>query len=178
MAKGSTEGGGVTRVRVSTALLLISVLAVAQGPSRWALRLDGIGPVTIGMTLPQLNTALREHFSAPDDDSACFYVEPKSHPQVSFMMEDGKLVRVDVNKVGVATSRGIRIGDTEARVKDAYGAKLAVEPSQYSGDVGGHYLTFRSPDQRYGVRFETEKGKVTTFYAGKYEAVQYVEGCL
>jgi len=28
------------------------------------------------------------------------------------------------------------------------------------------------------MRFEIEKGEVTTFYAGKYEAVQYVEGCL
>jgi len=39
-------------------------------------------------------------------------------------------------------------------------------------------LTLRSADQRYGMRFETEAGKVTTFYAGKYEAEQYVEGCV
>jgi hypothetical protein len=130
------------------------------------------------MTLPELNAVLHEHFTVPDDDQACFYVEPNSHPQVSFMIEDGKLVRVDVSKVGVATSRGIRIGDTEAHVKDVYGAKLTIEPSQYSGGVGGRYVTFRSPDQQYGLRFETEKGKVTTFYAGKYQAVQYVEGCL
>jgi hypothetical protein len=28
-----------------------------------------------------------------------------------------------------------------------------------------------------GVRFETDKGKITTYYAGKYDAIQYVEGC-
>ena len=53
---------------------------------------------------------------------------------------------------------------------------MEVEPSKYTGDEGGHYLTIRSPDQRYGIRFETEQGKVTNFYGGKYEAVQYVEG--
>jgi hypothetical protein len=94
------------------------------------------------------------------------------------MIEDGSLVRVDVNKPGVATTQGIQVGDTEAHVKRVYGASLEIEPSQYFGDEGGHYLTLQTPDRRYGIRFETEKGKVATFYAGKYEAVEYVEGCL
>ncbi len=93
------------------------------------------------------------------------------------MIEEGHLVRVDVNEAGIATERGIGVGDTEDQVKKAYGA-LRIEPSKYTGDEGGRYLTIRDRDQRYGIRFETEKGKVTTFYAGKYEAVQYVEGCL
>ena len=41
----------------------------------------------------------------------------------------------------------------------------------------GHYLTVRSSDGHYGVRFETEKGKIIGYYAGTYEAIQYVEGC-
>jgi hypothetical protein len=28
-----------------------------------------------------------------------------------------------------------------------------------------------------GIRFETEKGKITLFYAGTKTAIQYVEGC-
>ncbi len=63
-------------------------------------------------------------------------------------------------------------------MEQVYGQKLQTDPSQYTADEGGHYLTLRSGDQRYGMRFEIEKGEVTTFYAGKYEAVQYVEGCL
>jgi hypothetical protein len=39
-----------------------------------------------------------------------------------------------------------------------------------------HYLTIRSDDRHYGVRFETDQGKITMFYAGTYEAIQYVEG--
>jgi len=41
----------------------------------------------------------------------------------------------------------------------------------------GHYLTVRSADGRYGIRFETDKGKIIEYYAGTYEAIQYVEGC-
>jgi len=50
-----------------------------------------------------------------------------------------------------------------------------VEPHKYIDD--GHYLTIRSADRKYGIRFETEKGKITGFYAGLYSAIQYVEGC-
>jgi len=93
------------------------------------------------------------------------------------MIEDGHLVRVDVEKPGIATDKKVRVGDSEEQVKKAYGSELKIEPSKYTGEEGGRYLTFRSPEGKYGVRFETEKGKVTTFYAGTYEAIQYVEGC-
>jgi hypothetical protein len=56
-----------------------------------------------------------------------------------------------------------------------YGPKLKVSESQY--DPEGHYLTIQSEDGRNGIRFETEKGKIQTYYAGRFEAVQYVEGC-
>jgi len=52
---------------------------------------------------------------------------------------------------------------------------MKVTPHQYLDT--GHYLTVRSAHSRYGVRFETDKGKITEFYAGTYEAIQYVEGC-
>jgi len=35
----------------------------------------------------------------------------------------------------------------------------------------------RSSTGTYGIRFETDAGKITTFYAGSYEAIRYVEGC-
>ena len=93
------------------------------------------------------------------------------------MIEDGHLVRVDVDKPTIPTDKNVRVGDSEEEVMKAYDSKIKTEPSKYTGDEGGRYLTFRSPDGKLGVRFETEKGKVTTFYAGTYETIQYVEGC-
>jgi hypothetical protein len=34
------------------------------------------------------------------------------------------------------------------------------------------------PDRRSGIRFATDHGKVTNFYAGTAQAIQYIEGCL
>jgi hypothetical protein len=105
-------------------------------------------------------------------DRGCYYVNPKEHPQVAFLIEDGKLVRVDVEKPGISTERGIQVGGRQARTQTIYGAKAKLPPSQYTGDEGDRYLTVRSPDGRRGIRFETEKGKITTFYAGTHTANQ------
>jgi len=163
--------------RLSLLFIACSCLvAVATAEDTWAVREDGVGPVKIGMTLAQLNAVLHEKLMKdPQDDQACFYVNPKGHPHVSFMIENGKVARIDVQNPGISTSSGIRVGDSEARAKQAYGAKLKIDPHKYIDD--GHYLTVRSSDGHFGIRFETEKGKITTFYAGAHEAIQYVEGC-
>ncbi len=142
-------------------------------------RPDGVGPVKVGMTLDQLNMTLHEHFRMPvnNEDLGCFYVKPKSHPTLAFMIEDGHFVRVDVDEPGIATEKAVRVGDSEDQIKRAYGAEVNVEPSKYTGDEGGHYLTVRSTDGKYGIRFETEKRKITELYAGTYKTIQYIEGC-
>jgi len=142
----------------------------------WKVRDDGVGPVEIGITLAQLNAALYETFAMPADKEAqgCFYVTPKKHPKISFMIENGRVARVDVNHPGVLTSEGIQVGDAEARVKEVYGARLTIEPHKYTD---GHYLTVRSSAGGYGVRFETDRGKITTYYAGLYDAIRLVERC-
>ena len=88
------------------------------------------------------------------------------------MIENEHLVRIDVDKRGIATMEGVRVGDSEEHVKQVYGPRLKVAPHVYTD---GHYLTIHNG--HYGVRFETAKGKVSTFYAGTFEAVRYVEGC-
>jgi hypothetical protein len=165
---------------ISKALIFVILPGtLALGQDLRVVRPDGIGPAKIGMTLPQLNAALHEHFAMPKekDDQGCFYASPRSHPQLAFMIEDGHLTRVDVNKPGTSTVEGIQVGDTEARAKSVYGRKLKIEPSKYARDEGGHYLTLQPANEKYGVRLETEKGKITEFYAGTDNAIQYFEGC-
>ena len=80
------------------------------------------------------------------------------------MIADGKLVRVDVEAGGVATSSGISMGDSEAHARQLYGSGMNVTPRK---DVDpSHHLTVRSTDGHYGIRFETDNGKITTLYAG------------
>jgi hypothetical protein len=160
-----------------TALAFVTAVATLADDS-WVVREDGAGPVKIGMSLSQLNTLLTEKFVLPaeKDDRACFYVTPKKQPKLSFMMLDGKLGRIDVKKPGVQTSTGIQVGDSEKHATQVYGRRLKIEPHQYIDN--GHYLTAKSDDGKFGIRFETEDGKITRYYAGRYDAIQYVEGCL
>src|ERR1051325_170095 len=154
-------------------ILCIAASPIFASPQAWALRFDGIGPVRVGMNMAQLNAALKEHF-AQDKEEPCFYVDSKRHPGIGFMIQHGRVTRVDVTNRSISTTEGIRIGVMEARVTKAYGNKLQIEPHHYVDD--GHYLTIYN--NRYGIRFETENGKVTGFYAGDKTAIQYIEGCL
>lgn len=130
------------------------------------------------MSLSELNAVLHESFSMPEDkdEQACFYVEPAKHPGVALMIEEGHVTRVDVDRPGVSTAEGIKIGDSESRAMQVYGNKLKVEPHHYTAPEG-HYLTVLSSNERYGIRFETDEGKVVRFYAGQRQAIAYVEGC-
>jgi hypothetical protein len=144
----------------------------------WVLRFDGIGPVKIGMSLSQLNTALQEKFAMPKarDDQGCFVVTSSRQPHVSFMLEDGKVTRIDVDSGGIPTDKGIQVGNSEKEVLKVYGTVVKIEPHAYTVDESGHYLTIRNGN--LGLRFETSKGKIDSFYAGQFASVQYIEGCL
>jgi hypothetical protein len=160
------------------AVLAVVSISMSLASDNWVVRWNGVGPVKIGMNLSELSTVLHETFSMPNakEDQGCFYVTPAKHPHVAFMIESARLVRINVDGPGERTAEGLPVGDSEERALQLYGPRLKVEPHAYTGPEG-HYLTVRSSSGRYGIRFETEKGKIARFYAGSIEAIQYVEGC-
>jgi hypothetical protein len=164
--------------RVALAILIIASTITALADDSWVIRDRGIGPIKIGMSLSEINTVLHEKLSMPEskDEQSCFYVDSAKHAGISFMILDGRLARIDVGRPGVRTAEGIQVGDSEARALKVYGPKLKTEPHFYTGP-GGHYLTIRSIDSRYGIRFETDNGKIDMFYAGTSAAISLVEGC-
>lgn len=165
------------RTRALTAVVLASMV-VGQANDSWIVRKNSVGPVRFGISLAQLNTTIHEKFVLPEDkdERECFYVEPKGHKQVGFMIEHGRVARVDVTGPGVETAEGIQVGDTEKRALQVYGGKLKVEPHAYTGPEG-HYLTAYSDDGKYGIRFETDGKRIDGFYAGLAGAISYIEGC-
>jgi hypothetical protein len=158
-------------------VLYLFVANISFAGDAWVIRDDGAGPAKIGMSLAQLVVALHQDLSMPaeKDVQGCFYVNPRGHEHIAFMIVDKRLVRLDVYGPGIATSTGIQVGDSESRVRKVYGSRVKLTPHTYVDN--GHYLTIRSEDPRFGVRFETNDGKITMFYAGTFEAIQYVEGC-
>jgi hypothetical protein len=166
------------RLTMLFALALVTVVTTLADDS-WVVREDGAGPVKIGMSLSQLNVLLHEKFVMPveKDDRACFYESPQKQPKLAFMMLEGRLGRIEVSEPGVRTSMGIQVGDLEKHALQVYGSRLKIKPHAYTGDEGGHYLTAKSSDGRYGIRFETDGKKITMYYAGRFDAIQYIEGC-
>jgi hypothetical protein len=158
--------------------ILFAMVSVCSATHEWVVRFDGTGPVKIGMSLSEMNAALHESFTMPEDkdEQACFYVEHAKRPGVAFMIQEGHVMRVDVDGSGIATAEGIKIGDSESQAFKVYGNKLKVEPHHYTAPEG-HYLTVLSSNERYGIRFETDEGKIVRFYAGRRQAIALVEGC-
>ena len=147
--------------------------------SAWRTRVDGFGPIRIGMTRAQAERAAGLPLS---DDRAvssayCYYLDfTRGIKGVIFMVTEGRISRVDVLSPGYATLSGARIGDTEARLQELYGEHAKFAPHKYLG-AAGNYVTITSRDGRYAVQFETKHGRVFRFRAGKFPEVALTEGC-
>jgi hypothetical protein len=89
------------------------------------------------------------------------------------MIVGDHLARIDVDRPGIATLSGVRVGDTEDEVKAAY---RDVETTEHEY-AEGHYLTVKSPDGRSSLVFETDGTFITSFRIGRLPEAHYIEGC-
>ena len=91
------------------------------------------------------------------------------------MVEDGRIVRVDVRDHRVVTPRGARVGMSLDTVRALYGNRLRTLPHKYND---GHYLIFvAAEDSLRRLVFETNADTITTWRMGLFPQVEYVEGC-
>ncbi len=159
---------------VCTGVVSLSGRVAATTVVRW----DSFGTVRVGMTLAQLNKALKTSYVRPSDpdERSCFYVGVPNVSGVGIMILDGRVARADVDNASISTAEGVHNQDSEARAIQVHGKRLQIEPHSYLPETG-HYLTLISPDRNYGIRFETEDGKITRYYAGTIKAISFIEGC-
>jgi hypothetical protein len=145
----------------------------------WTIRLDGVGPVRFGMALADARAALRDSLIVAPPGGECGFSVPRGAPTgVRFMVEQGKIVRVDVDSSGVRTAAGAEVGMSEADVRDRYPVGLRVLPHKY--DPKGRYLVLQGTvpaDSARRLIFETDGQRVVRYRAGITPAVEYVEGC-
>ena len=160
----------------------------ASAPSAdtaWVMRLDGMGPLRIGMTLDEARAALGGDLRMNDDSAdhpegpdRCDYPRSARLPAGAVVMVQGqRVVRVEVDSGSIATAEGARIGDTEARIQELYPRRVTVQPHKYTD---GHYLVVRptaASDTTHLLVFETDGRVVERFRAGQKPQVEWVEGC-
>ncbi len=151
------------------------------------LRLDGLGPVRVGMTLREAEAAAGVSLRLLDmpRDPSCRYAVPDlssgTGDEIGFMVVEGKIVRIDIGIMGpdrILTVSGVGKGDTEAKVQTTYPGRIRVEPHPYV--QGGHYLVYVPADagfRDFSMIFETVDGTVRNFRAGYAGPVAWPEGC-
>lgn len=152
----------------------------------------GWGPLSIGMTLAEITTAL-----GPDadpgsvggaDPAACDQFRPERAPEgMLLMVENGVLTRISLIRTStLKTDRGFGLGDSAAAIKTAYGAAAVATPHKYA-DAPSEYITAwtgaapapntPAPDTARGIVYEIGgDGTVKAIHAGG-PSIQYVEGC-
>ena len=167
----------MSRSAIGVALLLVTA-ACGSEEVRPIPTLDGVDPVTFGMTQSFAYRALDARRMTHDTAGpGCSYMTAQMGGKAfRFMFNNGSVVRVDVTDSTVASQTGARIGLTEDSVQTLYGRALRVLPHKYT--QGGHYLIYVEPsDSLRRMVFETDGRRVTMWRTGVFPYVEYVEGC-
>jgi hypothetical protein len=163
------------KAAVLSVALSIPLLSAA---APWQLRMDGIGPLKIGMRSSAANKSvgntIKRDEPGPMPAQGCTQVGLRGHPGIALMFIDDVLARVDLYQPGLKTKEGVAVGDPVKRVPARY-PDAKSEPNKY--DAKEHYFTSQSGDGRLAMRFETRHGKIARAYAGQLAAVQLTEGC-
>ena len=147
------------------------------------LRLDGIGPIQVGMTLEEATTAAGVPVRIDprtDLGRGCAHALADGGPQeVRFMVVDGRIVRVEVGRSPILTLSGVGTGSTVDEVLATYPDRIRVQPNPYSGHLGGRDLLYVTDagSSHLGLIFETDGQRVRTFRSGFLGAVMAPEGC-
>ena len=148
-----------------------------RSAAAWVVSPAGAGPVRVGMSLAELMPYLAPGADTASIGDGCDYVSVAGAPDgLGFMVEGRRLVRVEVRSGPTPTAEGARVGDSEQHILQLYPDARRM-PHKYTD---GHYL-IALPDapadtvSRYV--FETDGSRVTTYRAGEYPPVEYVEGC-
>ena len=151
----------------------------APNPRTWRATDTSVGPVVVGMTLAEANEVLAGLLASTEAlDSNCDFVSPHGvAADVSYMVVDSEIARIDVRDSLVATAAGARVGDSEARLRTLYGKSLLVRPHHYL--PAGHYLTVSTPmgEDTLETVFETDGKRVTEYRVGRKPEVEWIEGC-
>ncbi len=166
--------------------------APAPAPAADVLTAQGFGPLRIGMTRAEVETALGAD-SDPDavggpDPASCDTFHPARAPTgLTVMVEQGVLTSIWLDEGStLKTDRGFGVGDAATAIKAGYGPLAYVSPHKYAAapaeyittwSVGGAAGYVQNPAAR-GVAYHIgTEGRAEHVAAGG-PSIQYVEGCL
>lgn len=146
-------------------------------------RLTGIGPLQIGMTLEEATDALGIPVVPLGSNIGgdCAYYQPDTIAQaLGLMVVDNRVIRIDVwPGSSLKTVSGVQIGSTAKELKAAYPGQIEAQPNPYTQ---GEFLTLVPQDPDFALFrmvFETDaQDKIVQYRAGQFPAVTWPDGCV
>lgn len=114
-------------------LLVVAPSLSAQSSILSAARLDfdGIGPIRIGMTIPQAIAAAKLKIKTEESgpDSECESAASVAGPAgLGFTLVNKRIATISIVESGIPTFNGIRVGDTERKVLEAFKGMATFSP--------------------------------------------------
>lgn len=142
-------------------------------------RLDGFGPLRLGMTAREAAIAWPGLFArdrGADTRNTCFHVGI-GLPYFTLMFDDGRFVRYDNGNDELIAPGGGRRGMPETELQRTYHGSLRASPHRFV--TGGKVLAFDTSGVAPSrLVFETDAaGKVSEWRVGLHPQVDYDEAC-
>ena len=142
------------------------------------LRLDGLGPVRVGMTLDEARRVAGVTLEASENEHCRVLRSTAAGFPVHLIAEGGERVNLVIVSEGpIRTVSGIAVGSTEAQVKAAYPGQIEIRP----GAPGPHRIVYRPRDPglaSFSLVFQIDaSGRVQAMKAGLRAQTEADENC-
>lgn len=182
----STTSAAPTTTTSAAVTTTTVAVPVTLSPSDPFVTTGGMGAIRVGMGVEEAAAAAGFELSGepdPNVSDTCYHViapdDEAAYADVSFMVVDDVIVRVEIRGDSTATTRsGAGIGISETSLRAMFPGQL--EDAEYSAGGGGglEFVPKDEEDVQYRVQFAIEGGVVTEYRAGVLPAVAFTEGCV
>jgi hypothetical protein len=164
------------------ALFLLAALAsspCAREPDV-VVTMNSYGPIQTGMPIAEVRRVLARlgRKNLPDTSriarTGCDHYH--ASPELQFMVDEGKIVRMETREKHVVTPSGTRIGTPVEKARQVLGSRIEETQQHYSEDVNDRAMVLTSGNGQFAIRIEANQA-VAEIYVGAQDAIRYVEGC-
>jgi hypothetical protein len=168
--------------RILISMTLMIFVQVIPANAGRLVSADGVGPVSIGMSVEAIERALGAKLDPVDklvfsEDCYIMRRSNKLDQGIQYTIRDGRLTRIDLwsdvtAPLDAATSERVGINSAEADVKRIYGKQLTITIAPYfnENDTPPEYwLHLDGPKDGRGIIINTRDGKVTAIPVGEHD---------
>lgn len=139
---------------------------------------EDFGALRFGVSRTDADKSVGTAFEAAGaTGKGCYIAHRAGQPDIGYLFDGGKLMRIDVRTPGVLADGGGRVGMRIDEIRTLYAGHLTEQPGKYDPNTRLLKVGGDKPGSG-GLIFETDaNGTVTSYRAGLPPALDYVEGC-